>query len=136
MSQLSVRCLKAAFVSLALGISLGVSFAFERALGGMLRPLHAELNVWGWVTLLIYGMAYHMLPHFTGRALRSARLATAQSWIAIGGVALIGLGWIGAGSHLPYARVLLVSGGVLQLAAAVLFALLIGDLLRGSEPRR
>ena len=66
MTPLSMRCIKAAFLYLALGIGLGASFALDRALGARLRPLHAELNLWGWVTLLIYGMAYHSCRVSTG----------------------------------------------------------------------
>src|SRR5689334_17221445 len=58
MNILSIRCIKAAFVCLALGIGLGAWFAINRAQGALLRPLHAEFNLWGWATLLIYGMAY------------------------------------------------------------------------------
>ena len=70
MNTLSIRCIKAAFGYLACGIGLGAWFAVDRAAGAWLRPLHAELNLWGWATLLIYGMAYHMLPRFAGRAPR------------------------------------------------------------------
>jgi hypothetical protein len=129
MNALSIRCIKAAFVYLALGIGLGVWFALDRATGALLRPLHAELNLWGWATLLIYGMAYHMLPRFAGRALRHPHLAVAQSWLAIAGVALIAAGWLGVVNALPPARMALVAGGALQVGAAALFALLIGDLL-------
>ncbi len=79
MSPLTVRCIRAAFVYLLCGITLGVSFAFDRAAGATLRTLHAELNLWGWVTLLIYGMGSHILPRFSGRPLRSLRLAELQS---------------------------------------------------------
>ena len=130
MNQLSIRCIKAAFVCLALGIGLGATFASNRSLGALLRPLHAELNLCGFVTLLIYGMGYHMLPRFTGRPLRWPRVATAQSWLALGGVALTSLGWAGMASGLPAAGVVLVVGGVLQTLAASVFAVLIGDLLR------
>lgn len=129
MSPLSVRCIKAAFMFLALGILLGATFAFNRGLGAALRPLHAELNLWGWTTLLIYGMAYHMLPRFTGRPLRRPGLAGAQSWLAIGGGALITVGWLGLLGNLPFTQVLLVGGGVLQTAAALLFVVIIGPLL-------
>ncbi len=46
MTPLSMRCIKAAFLYLALGIGLGAPFALDRALGARLRPLHAELNLW------------------------------------------------------------------------------------------
>ena len=133
MKPLSMRCIKAALLYLALGIALGASFALDRALGARLRPLHAELNLWGWVTLLIYGMAYHMLPRFNGRALRWPGLAHAQSWLAISGVVLVAGGWIALLLALPWARGLLVAGGAVQAGAALLFVLLIGALLR--EPR-
>jgi hypothetical protein len=133
MSRLTIRCIRAAFVCLALGIGLGAWFAVDRAQGTWLRPLHAALNLWGWTTLLIYGMAYHMLPRFTGRPLLRVRMATAQSWLAIGGIALVGLGWVGVLNALPLAQLVLVTVGVLQVGAAALFALLIGELLDCAE---
>ena len=129
MNALSVRCIKAAFVYLAFGIGLGAWFAVDRTAGAWLRPLHAELNLWGWATLLIYGMAYHMLPRFAGRIPRNPRLAVAQSWLAITSVALIAAGWVGVLSALPLAQQVLLAGGALQVVAAVLFAWAIGDLL-------
>ena len=133
MSRLSIRCIKAAFCCLALGIGLGVWFAIDRAQGAWLRPLHAGLNLWGWATLLIYGMAYHMLPRFAGQPLRRPHLAAVQSWLAIGGVALVGVGWAGVLAGLPLAQLVLVAGGVLVVCGAALFALLIGELLRRAE---
>ncbi len=129
MSTLSLRCIKAAFVCLALGLALGLSFAINRAFGAALRPLHAELNLWGWVTLLIYGFGYHMLPRFTGRPLRRPRLADLQSVLAIAGVALAALGWVAGAAHLPGALVLGALGATLQLAAALLFAWQVAELL-------
>src|SRR5512145_90781 len=129
MSSLSIRLIKAAFVYLALGITLGAAFALDRSLGAVLRPLHAELNLWGWVTLLIYGFAYHMFPRFSGRPLRQPAIATAQSWLAISGVALVSLGLLGSLNALPAAQMLLVAGGVIQISAAMIFTWLIGSLL-------
>ena len=130
MIPLTVRCIRSAFVCLAAGITRGMTFAFNRALGETLRPLHAELNVWGWVTVLMYGMGYHMLPRFTGRPLRSPQLAEAQSWLAIAGVALASIGWIAQAGHLSVGYALLVTGGALEAGGARLFAWLVGDLLR------
>jgi len=130
MSTLSTRLIKAAFVYLAAGIALGIVFAFDRVLGAALRPVHAELNLWGWVTLLIYGMGYHMLPRFTGRPLHSERLAAVQSATAIGGAGLAAVGWLALLGDLPWARLLLLSGGALELGAALIFTLLMAGLLR------
>ncbi len=130
MSSLTIRCIRAAFFCLLCGIALGVTFAFNRAFGGEFRMLHAELNVWGWTTLLIYGMGYHMLPRFTGNPLRSQGLAELQSWLAILGVLLASLGWFAQAISATGARLLLVSGGMIEFAAALIFVLLIADLLR------
>jgi hypothetical protein len=131
MSQLSLRSINAAFICLAFGIGLGAWFAIDRVQGASLRPLHVELNLWGWVTLLIYGMGYHMLPRFAGRPLVRAQLAALQSWLAIGGVVLVALGWILSLGGWPLGQLLLIGGGIVQVGAAALFALLIGELLIG-----
>jgi Na+/proline symporter len=129
MSPLTIRCIRWAFLALAAGILLGASFALDRAMGARLRPLHAELNLWGWATLLIYGMGYHMLPRFCGRPLQRTRAADLQSWLAIGGVATASLGWALRGSAPAAGLALLTAGGLSQLAAALLFALLGAELL-------
>lgn len=130
MSPLTIRCIKAAFLALAAGILLGALFAINRPLGAVLRPLHAELNLWGWTTLLIYGMAYHMLPRFTGRPLRRLQLANLQSWLAIAGVVLASLGWALLPALPEAGRPLMAIGGLVQLVAAIGFALLAAELLR------
>ncbi len=130
MSPLSLRLLRAAFAWLGLGVSLGLLFGLNRSFGPLWRPLHAELNLWGWVTLLVYGMAYHLFPRFAARPLASPRTAQAQGWLAMAGVALAALGWAGGALGWPPARALLFSGGAVELAAAVLFAGLISPLLR------
>jgi cytochrome c oxidase cbb3-type subunit 1 len=135
MSPLTIRCVKAAFLALAAGILLGAAFAVSRALGAQLRPLHAELNLWGWTTLLIYGMAYHMLPRFCGRPLRRVALADLQSWLAIGGVAVACLGWaLGPAGLAGAGRILLAAGGLAQLAAALIFAWIAAELLTPLRP--
>lgn len=128
MNNLSLRCIKTAFLALGLGVGLGAWFALDRAAGAWLRPLHAELNLWGWATLLIYGMGYHMLPRFLARPLRRPRLAEAQSWLAIAGVALAALGWLALSLGWP-SQPLLLAGGLAQLLAAGLFTFQIGELL-------
>ncbi|MDQ4078299.1 MAG: hypothetical protein M3220_18890 [Chloroflexota bacterium] len=130
MNALTVRLVRSALLFLALGIALGVAFAVDRSLGALWRPLHAELNLWGWVTLLIYGMAFHMLPRFTGQPLPQPKLAELQSWMAILGVALVATGWLGRHVGMPLGQETLLLGGAVQFSAALLFTFLIGTLLR------
>jgi len=121
MSKVSIRCIRSALIYLGFGIGLGVAFAFDRRLGGLLRPAHAEANLRGFVSLMIYGMAYHMVPRFMGRTLAAARLAGWQSILAIGGVGITIGGWIGVAYMAPSARPLLLLGGGMQALAMLLF---------------
>lgn len=73
---------------------------------------HFHLTVGTAVTLTFMGIAYWLVPHLTGRALWSRRLALVQAWLWFIGMALLGrglhwLGLIGAPrrsmlSHAPY----------------------------------
>jgi cbb3-type cytochrome oxidase subunit 1 len=77
---------------------------------------HAHLMLVGFIGMMIFGVALHVLPRFTGRALYSERLADAQFWIAnIGLVALVA-GWLAAG------RALATAGGALLWLGFALFA--------------
>lgn len=138
MSTYTVRCIRFALLYLTIGIVLGATMAFDRSLGTDLRPLHVELNVWGWLSILVYGLAHHMLPFFAGTQVLSRRLTDLQTWAAIAGVGLVvvGLvtalaGWANVGDAMT------VLGVVLQLVAALLFAFLVAPLLvdGGSSPQ-
>jgi cbb3-type cytochrome oxidase subunit 1 len=138
MSTYTIRCIRFALLYLTIGIVLGATMAFDRSLGTDLRPLHVELNVWGWLSVLVYGLAHHMLPLFAGAQGLSRRLTDLQTWAAIAGVGVVvvGLmtalaGWSDVGGAIT------AFGVVLQLVAALLFAFLVVPLLveGGSSPQ-
>lgn len=54
-----------------------------------LRFAHVHLNLLGWMSMLIFGVGYHILPRFSGKPLHSNRLGEVQFWLANTG--LIGL---------------------------------------------
>lgn len=58
---------------------------------------HFHLTVGTAVTLSFMGISYWLVPHLTGRALWSPRLALAQAWLWFAGMALLGRGlhWMG-----------------------------------------
>lgn len=120
---LTMWSIRAAVFYLAVGIGLGISFAFDRALGAQLRPIHVESNLAGFATILIYGMAYFMIPRFMGRPLGLANIANWQVFLAISAVAIIDLGWAGLVAGLAWARWLLVFGASIHGLAALLFSL-------------
>ncbi|KWT86732.1 cbb3-type cytochrome c oxidase subunit I [Candidatus Magnetominusculus xianensis] len=54
-----------------------------------LKFVHSHLMLLGWVTMMIYGVGYHVLPRFAGRLIKSRKAAEAQFWLA--NIGLIGM---------------------------------------------
>ena len=73
-----------------LGISslLGVFMLGEQSLMS-LKFVHSHLNMLGWVSMMIYGVGYHVLPRFAGRPLKHPKMGEFQFWVA--NIGLIGM---------------------------------------------
>lgn len=119
----------ASLVALICGIALGMSFAVTPANGALLRPVHAELNLFGWAALLICGVTYYLAPRFAGMPLRWPRLMPVQLALTIGSLAVgIALIWLRIEGHDTGSAVQwthLVSGlglGLLSVIVAATFA--------------
>ncbi len=90
----------AAFIALGFGIALGMSFAVTPVQGAFYRPVHAELNLFGWAGLLISGVAYYLVPRFAGAPLRWSRLAIVQlALTALSLTASVVLLWLRINGH-------------------------------------
>lgn len=107
----------AALLYALLGGLVGVAWlGWPGLLPGLALRAHAHLMLVGFVGMMIFGIALHVLPRFTGRALLSERLADAIFALANLGLPLMVLGWL-FGS-MDTARL----GGVLLWAAFLAFA--------------
>jgi len=122
MSQTTIRFLKVGMACFLLGALLGTLLAVPstrdllyRAPGAQWRLAHTHLNLAGFVVMVIFGVAYHILPRFAGKPLHSEAWASAHFWIA----ALSTAGMV-AGFIAPAAAVLLWTGSVAQFAGVVL----------------
>ena len=58
------------------------------------RLAHVHMMLLGFVTMMIYGVAYHVLPRFSGHPLWSPRLAGWHCWSAQLGLALMVTGFV------------------------------------------
>ena len=83
---------KASLVWLALGVTLGVGMAAVPA-WIVYRPAHMHMNLLGFVAMMIYGVAYHVIPRFTGNPLYSRRLAAVHWWMSNAGLLLMVVGF-------------------------------------------
>jgi len=112
--------IKSSLVWLALGVLAGLAMA-ARPEWVSWRPVHAHLSVLGFLVMSLYGVAYHVIPRFTGHLLYSPRLAGWHFWLSNVGLAvmavafalvpLTGRTWSG----------LLTVGGMLSAAGAFAF---------------
>jgi cbb3-type cytochrome oxidase subunit 1 len=75
-------------VYLMIASVMGVVMAV-RPLEVNLRFAHVHLNLLGWMSMLIFGVGYHILPRFAGKTLYSNRLGEIQFWVA--NIGLIGM---------------------------------------------
>ena len=112
---------------------LGVGMAVQ-PLWIIYRPAHLHLNLLGFVTMMIYGVAYHVVPRFTGHALHARRLAGWHWWISNVGLALMVAGFLlrphvaGAGGPL------LAVGGALSALGAYAFIYNLWRTIDGRPP--
>jgi cbb3-type cytochrome oxidase subunit 1 len=122
MDRFVTAFLKSSLVWLGLGVSAGVAIAIHPA-WAVYRPAHLHMNLLGFVAMMIFGVALHVIPRFTGHPLHSRRLAMSQWWLANGGLAVFVAGFL-LRPHASFgslASALLAAGGALSAAAAYAF---------------
>ncbi len=112
--------LKSALAWLALGAVLGLAMILHPA-WLVYRPAHLHMNLLGFVAMMISGVAYHVIPRFTGHALASRRAAGAHFWLANAGLVVMVVGFILQGSGRAAWQVVLGAGGTGSAAGILLF---------------
>lgn len=116
-----IAFVRASVVWLASGVTLGVAMALAPSLV-VYRPAHFHMNLLGFVAMMIFGVAYHVLPRFAGRPLHAPRLAAAHWWLANAGLGLMVLGFaLRPNGVEPLGSTLLGLGGLLSTAGAYAF---------------
>lgn len=114
------RFIKAALVWLGLGVTLGVAMA-AHPLWIIYRPAHVHMNLLGFVTMMIYGVGYHVVPRFFGHPLHSPKLGAVHWWLSNVGLAAMVVGFVMAPHFGQKSIPVLSSGGVLSALGAFAF---------------
>ena len=113
------RFIKASLIWLAVGVTLGLLMVlWPRAI--VYRAAHMHANLLGFVSMMIFGVAYHVLPRFTGRPLHSPQLAAVHVWLANAGLVLMVTGWI-LRAHVVFWAPVLGAGALVAAAGAFTF---------------
>ncbi|TAN45624.1 MAG: hypothetical protein EPN22_01860 [Nitrospirae bacterium] len=87
-----------------------------------LKFVHSHLNMLGWVSMMIYGVGYHILPRFVGKKLKSNLLGEIQFYLANAG--LVGmLVFYSAAQYNPEPvyKTLTVVSGIAEAVSVVIF---------------
>lgn len=95
------------------------------------RPAHLHMLVLGFVTMMIFGVAYHVVPRFTGHPLHGRRAAGWHWWLSNVGLLLMVVGFVLRPHVGAPATPVLAGGGVLAATGAYLFAYLIWRTIDG-----
>jgi len=124
--------LKASLAWLALGVTLGVAMA-AHPVWTVYRLAHVHMMLLGFVTMMIYGVAYHVIPHFVGFRLHRPALAGAHWWIANVGLVLMASGFATRVASPTTGTVILAMGGTLSALGAYLFVYVIWRTIDGPK---
>lgn len=125
--------LRASLAWLSLGVTVGLAMAAHPA-WTIYRPAHAHMMLLGFATMMIFGVAYHVIPRFTGHPLHSRRAPGAHWWLANAGLVLMVAGFALRAHAAPLATPVLATGGALAAAGAYTFAYVMWRTIDG--PRR
>jgi len=111
-------------VYLAIASVLGVLMLVSPPAIITYKFVHSHLMVLGWVSMMIYGVGYHILPRFAGRLIKHRGMAEGQFWLANLGLVGMAVFYVlmqkNPGST-GYVTVLGVSGAVETLSIFMFF---------------
>lgn len=127
--------LKSSLAWLALGVTFGVVMA-AHPVWTVYRLAHIHMLLLGFVAMMIFGVAYHVIPRFAGFQLHRADLARLHWWVANAGLLLMVGGFIARVHEAGVGPVLIATGGTLSALGAYTFVYLIWRTIDGPAEMR
>lgn len=87
-----------------------------------LKFVHSHLMLLGWVSMMIYGVGYHILPRFAGKLLKNPKIGELHFWLAnIGLIGMLGLYVFGVYGQSSINRGLTLVFGIIHALSIFLF---------------
>lgn len=114
--------IKAGLIYALLGAALGITIAIDPSLGVRLRFVHIHVNLLGFMTMMVAGVAFHVLPRFSARKLPWP--AGMKYQFILQNTGLLGMvtvhgsgGWQGGAAHTAFVFFAILAG----IAFAIMF---------------
>lgn len=120
MSKITVWFIRCAMMYFLAAMLLGIYMSVAGA-GYPIMPIHVHFNLLGWMSMMVYGVGYHILPRFSGKPLWSENLSQAQLWVSNIGLIGMALGWWVKG--LNGSSMTLLAFSVLEAVSVIFFVL-------------
>lgn len=120
MSKITVWFIRFALIYFMLAILLGLHMSVTGPVYPWM-PIHVHFNLLGWMSMMIYGVGYHILPRFSGVPLWSDKLSYWQLWLANIGLVGMAVGWVVRSSS--GSPMLLLAFSLVEGISIVFFAL-------------
>ena len=125
--------IKSSLAWLAGGVTLGVAMAVH-PMWVIYRPAHMHMNLLGFVTMMIMGVGYHLLPRLGGSPLIWKSLPKVHLWLANIGLALMVAGFLLRPS-IQTGQYVVAAGGSLSAIGVFCFVINIWKTLDAGQVR-
>jgi hypothetical protein len=132
MDKIVVWYLRMSLVYFVAGAALGFAMLIWHETASY-TPVHAHLNLLGFMSMMIYGVGYHILPKFSGANIYSPAIMNVQFWLANAGLIGMALSWPleVRGSMPSLSGYVLTFSAAISLVAVILFTV---NILKTIKP--
>lgn len=125
MSWVTVWFIRTSIIYLAVATVIGIVMTVAPDSIVYLKFIHVHLNLLGFMSMMIYGVGYHIFPRFSGRPIWSEKLTLIQFWTAQFG--LLGMSVF----HIVEVHPLFISFSLVSALSVFLFLLNILKTVKG-----
>ncbi|MCK5286967.1 MAG: cbb3-type cytochrome c oxidase subunit I [Thermodesulfovibrionia bacterium] len=133
MERIIVWYLRMSVIYFATGVMFGMIMLLWPDSSGYYRPVHVHLNLLGFMSMMIYGVGYHILPRFSGEPVYSPLLTRIQFWFANAGLLGMAVSWpfVVSETNAELFNPILIISAFLSLAAIIFFTI---NILKTIKP--
>ncbi len=115
--------LRMSLVYFIAGTVIGFAILLWPGEAGYYISSHVHLNLLGFMSMMIYGVGYHILPKFSGRHIYSPMIMKIQFWLSNAGLTGMAISWpfVSRGNE-GAAESILILTAAMSLLSVILFA--------------